>query len=369
MNFEANIRPEVKGFKAYTPGQSIESIKEKFGLAKVIKMASNENPLGVSPVVQRTISDNANLSFRYPAGGNPSLCKALANYHNIDANRVVVGNGSDEIIDLILRITATAKENNIVAFKPCFGIYTTQAALSGIEIRQAKLNEDFSFDFDSLLSLVNEKTVAVFVTNPDNPSGYAVKKEEIIRLANSLPKNCLLVIDEAYIDFCDKEDDYSVIKLYDKLDNIAILRTFSKSRGLAGIRLGYAVLPEILADYYNRVRLPFSVNILAEKAGLSALEDEVFYNETLRVVKEGREFLNTELAKLGCKVYPSMANFIMFEPSNMPENDSKYIYDALLAKGIIIRPLHSYGLSNKLRVSIGSEQENIEFINKLSSVM
>ncbi|MCL1985610.1 MAG: aminotransferase class I/II-fold pyridoxal phosphate-dependent enzyme, partial [Betaproteobacteria bacterium] len=309
-----SVRPEVEAATPYTPGLSIDAIQERYGLGHVIKMASNENPLGASLQVRAAIERHAAKAFRYPQGGNPRLVAALARHHGLEPARVVVGNGSDELIDLLIRARAVPGRHNVVAFSPCFSIYALQSRFCGVELRQAKLREDFSFDYDALLGLVDSETALVFVTTPDNPSGYCPPVAELRKLALDLPATCLLLLDEAYMDFADDESSNSLLPELDRFSNIAVLRTFSKSFGLAGLRLGYALLPVQLAGYLWRVRLPFSVNILAEEAGLAALDDAVFREETLRVVRSGRETLSRGLRELGCRVWPSQANFIMFRP-------------------------------------------------------
>lgn len=362
------MRSLVRAFKPYTAGLSIDEIRDKYGLARVIKMASNENPLGTSPLVRRVLESHAGLAFRYPQAGNPRLVKALAAYHGVSPSRIVVGNGSDEVIDLLFRVCAEPGINNAVAFRPCFGIYTTQAALCGVELRQADVNPDFSFPWDRLLELVDDKTSLVFVTTPDNPSGYTASAAELERLARALPEGCLLVVDEAYMDFTDDESAHSLLPRLDEFPNLIVSRTFSKSFGMAGLRLGYAIMPEELADHMWRVRLPFSVNLMAEEAGIAALEDTAFHDETLRVVREGRGYLAGELERLGCRVYPSQSNFLMFEvPAGAP--DAAGLFEGLLRRGFILRPLTSYGLPRHLRVSVGTAEENTLLINAMRELL
>ncbi len=356
------VRKEVEKFSPYEAGLSIDEIKEKYKLEKVVKLASNENPLGVSPKAQQVLLEKSELAFRYPHSGAPRLVQALADYHTINKNRIVVGNGSDEVIDLLIRVLGVAGKSNIVAFDPCFGIYTTQAMLCGVELRQVKLNDDFSFDLDKLLTLVDENTSIVFITNPDNPTGFAIESEHILDFAKKLPKTCLLVIDEAYADFADEK--YCCEKFVHELDNIAIMRTFSKCFGLAGLRIGYGIFPQQVADYMCRIRLPFSLNILAEEAALAALSDKEFYAETVKVSVEGRKYLTEELSNLGCKVYFSMSNFLLVQ---IQDNKAGDLFNYLLENGIILRRLTSYGLPDYVRVSVGNMVENAYFIEKVRS--
>lgn len=362
--------PRIAALAPYAPGRSMKEIKDKYGLASVIKLASNENPLGASPLVQDAIARHAPSAYLYPQGGNPRLVKALAKHHNMPPERIVVGNGSDELIDLLIRILCSPGKDNIVCSKPCFSIYPIQAEICGVETRRQPLFEDFSFDFPGLLNLVDANTRLVFITTPDNPSGYCPKLESVLDFAKDLAAKApgaLLVIDEAYMDFSTDEKSSSCLAQGAIPDNAAILRTFSKSYGLAGLRLGYGILPPAIADALWRSRLPFSVNILAEEAALAALADTAFREATLDTVAKGREYLAQGLAKMGCKVWPSSANFLMFQ---LPQGkNAAACFAALLQKGIIIRPLKSYDLPDNLRVSVGTERENKVFLAALGAFL
>ncbi len=362
------LRANVREFKPYTPGLSIEEIRMRYGLSRVIKMASNENPLGISPLVEQALHRHATSVFRYPQPGNPRLVQALAEYHRVSPSRIVVGNGSDELIDLLFRVCAEPSVHNAVAFCPCFGIYVTQAALCGVNLRQIGLNPDFSFPWEGMRTLIDNKTALVFITSPDNPSGHAASVSELVSFARSLPETCLLVIDEAYIHFADNENAYSLLSHVEEFPNVAISRTFSKLFGLAGLRLGYMILPPLIAEHLWRVRLPFSVNLLSEEAGLAALQDRVFCETTRNTVQTGRAWLAQELTKLGFTVIPSQANFLMFK-AQPRITDSTVLFERLLQHGIILRPLASYGLPQYLRVSIGTEEENHILISVLKTLL
>lgn len=363
------ILPQVEEFTPYSPGLSIDEIQERYGLVNVIKMASNENPLGAPPLAKKAIARAAGLAFRYPQSGNPRLARAIAESLGADPARVVAGNGSDELIDLLVRVTARPGQDNILAFSPCFSIYELQSRLCGVELRQAPLNPDFSFPWDKLLALADANSALCFVTTPDNPSGYAPPVEELASLARSLPENCLLVADEAYMDFAQPQEAYSLLPRLDEFPNLAILRTFSKMYGLAGLRLGCAVLPPWLADAVMRVKLPFSVNLMAEEAGLAALRDRDFLRRTLDTVLRGRADLTQGLADLGCNVRPSQANFLLFDLPPGAALDAAGFFEQLLRRGVIIRPLKSYGLPNSLRVSIGNQRENALFLAAAKDVL
>ena len=365
----AGVRADILDFTPYSPGLSIDEIRNRYGLPQVIKLASNENPLGVSPVVQKVIRQRAALAFRYPQAGNPALISALAAHHGVEPERIVCGNGSDEVIDLLIRICAVPGKQNIVANIPCFSIYATQAKLAGVEMRRAPLREDFSFDWNKLASLADADTAIVFLTAPDNPSGYCPPRGDVERFARALPASTLLVVDEAYMDFAGDERAASMLPFLPAHPNVAVLRTFAKCFGLAGMRVGYGILPPPIADYMRRTRLPFSVNVLAEEAAIAALQDAAFREATLQAVREGRAYLEKALRALRCAVYPSQANFLMFSPPPDAGRAAQHVFEALLTRGIIIRPLQSYGLPDFLRVSIGNTTENRAFINALSKLL
>jgi histidinol-phosphate aminotransferase len=363
-----SVRPEVLGFEPYTPGLSIEEIKARYGLSRVIKLASNENPLGASPLVQRVLRDRAGLAFRYPQAGSPRLVEALSRHLGVPASTIVAGNGSDEIIDLLIRVKARPGQDHVVAFRPCFSIYDVQSRLCGVEMRRIPVEPDFSLPLGAVMDHVDESTAMVFVTSPDNPSGYAATADELACLAGVLPQGTLLVVDEAYIDFARSMDEHTILPRLAALDNVAVLRTFSKAYGLAGLRLGYGIMPAWLADLVQRVKLPFSVNLLAEEAGIAALEDEVFYRATVDTTLAGRDYRAAELGRLGCLVRPSQANFLMFEPPASGLT-AQAVFERLLRRGVIIRPLKSYGLPGFLRVSVGSMEENRELVHKLEGIL
>lgn len=364
-----DVRPEIYDFTPYSPGLSIDEIRERYGLPQVVKLASNENPLGASPMAIKAIQKAAGLAFRYPQSGEPRLTAAIARHHKVSVDQVVPSNGSDETIDLLIRIKAVPGKHNVVTCEPCFSIYPLQTRLAGVELRQVPLKEDFSFDFAGLLSVVDENTAIVFLTTPDNPSGYCPPRQAVLDFAAKLPPYTLLVVDEAYMDFVEDEPSTSILFMESLPANVAIVRTFSKSFGLAGIRVGYGILPAEIAGYMRRVRMPFSVNILAEEAAIAAIDDTAFRAEVLKVVREGRTWLRNELEKLGCRVHPSQSNFLMF---SLPPNrgySARNVFEALLTRGVIIRPLKSYNLPEYLRVNVGNPGENKLFITALAGLL
>jgi histidinol-phosphate aminotransferase len=359
------LRPEIQDFSPYSPGLSIEEIQQRYGLHRVIKLASNENPLGVSPMVQKAIEKHAQGVFRYPRSGSPDLRRMLGKHLGVPEQCIVAGNGSDEIIDLLIRIKARPGLDHILIFDPSFSMYRLQARLCGVEVKTILLDQDFHYPWVRMLQSVDEQTAIVFVTTPDNPTGHAPTVQELESVAGQLPEHTLLVIDEAYMDFAQPTADYSLLPRLGELSNVVVLRTFSKLYGLAGLRLGYGVMESWLADALIRVKPPFSVNILAEAAGMAVLQDVTFVQATLECVLKGRDMLTAELKRIGCQVFPSQANFLLFKPNHSAQD----VFQRLLERGVIIRPLKSYGLDEYLRVSIGTEEENRIFIQELESVL
>lgn len=369
----AMLRPEVLAFEQYSPGLSIDAIKERYHLHQVVKLASNENPLGVSPVVQKVIKRKADLAFRYPQSGNPRLVSALAALHGVNPGCIVVGNGSDEIIDLLVRMRCEPGKHNVVTFRPGFSIYSLQTRFCGAEFREVPRGQALNFPWDALLAAVDENTGLVFITTPDNPTGFTPPVEDLLALCERLPASCLLVIDEAYMDFARPQKRYSLLPHWTPagagFQNVVFLRTFSKLYGLAGLRLGYGIMPAWLADYMWRVRLPFSVNILAEEAGLAALADDIFRRASLEVTHAGCDYLTRELQALCCQVNPTQANFLLFRLPLEAKIDAHGAFVKLLEQGVIIRHLKSFGLPNCLRVSVGAEHENKTFVAALRTAL
>ncbi|CCH49030.1 histidinol-phosphate transaminase [Pseudodesulfovibrio piezophilus] len=362
---EFSVRSEILDFDPYTPGLTIEQIRERYGLANVIKLASNENPLGASPVVQKVMAKNLDRIFRYPENNTPKLVTEISKHIGVPRESILVGNGSDEIIDMLFRMKARPGVSNVIGYEHSFAMYRMCAKLAGVEYREVKRGDPFELPLDKLAKAADENTAMVFVTSPDNPTGQAASVEDLSVLAGVLPKDCLLVVDEAYIDFVWPPESYTPVQAYDKFDNLVVLRTFSKAYGLAGLRVGYGILPPKLLGYLKNARIPFTVNLLAEEAAIAALNDDAFYNETLQVVMSGREYFMEALPKIGCKVYPSQANFVMFEPTKPAQT----VFKSLLKKGIIVRPLGSFGLGKMIRVTIGTEAENKQFIKALGEVL
>lgn len=359
------VRPDMMDSKPYAPGLTIEEIKEKYGLNTVIKLASNENPLGTSPIAQKAIIRHAPNVFRYPHNGNPRLNKAIAQRIGVDEKNIISGNGSDEVIDLLVRIKAQPGRDEVLTYDSCFSMYRLMSRLCGINFKQIPRNAGHKQPLKALADAVTEKTAVVFITSPDNPTGLAVTVQEVREMVASIPEQTILVIDEAYIEFATPAEDYDMRGLLEEFPNIVLTRTFSKAYGLAGMRVGYGIMSPELADFIKSARAPFTVNLLAEEAAIAVLDDEAFYNTTLDVVLRGRKLFTDELRAIGCEVLDSQANFIMFKPTR----DAGEVFEELLKRGIIVRPLKSFGLAEYIRVNMGTDHENEVFLKTLKEIL
>lgn len=367
----SSVRAEIAGLKPYVPGLSIAEIQEKYGLAQVIKLASNENPLGTPPLAVAAVRRHAEGAFRYPQGGNPRLAAALGRRHQVDPAQIVVGNGSDEILDLLIRVLAVPGRDNLVCCRPCFSIYPIQGQICGVEARRQPLREDFSFDFDGMLNLVDQHTRLMFVTTPDNPSGYCPPRADVARLARELAARapqCLLVVDEAYMDFAPDPAGASLLESGELPENAAFMRTFSKQYGLAGLRLGYGVLP-------------------ARAGGLSLARASAFFcqypGRRGRPGRSGGQRLlrrhpgscahragHAHCGAHGSGLYRVVQRGqLPYVPPARRRAAAAVCFEELLRRGVIIRPLTSYGLPDLLRVSVGDARENRVFLNALDDVL
>lgn len=358
-------RTDLGELKPYKPGLTIEDIKEKYGLDNVIKLASNENPLGTPPLAQKAIERAKGLAFRYPQNYTPRLATALAKYLGVDPDRLLVANGSDEVLDLIVRFRARPGIDHVLTYKGGFSMYPMLAKMCGVGFTAVDRASDFSVSLDNLADAANENTAVIFIANPDNPTGTAFTKAQLEAFLTRIPETTLVVMDQAYVEFSTPQEDYSFVDILNKYDNLVISRTFSKAYGLAGLRIGYGVLPLWFSDIIRRGRIPFSVNLLAEEAGVAALEDFMFLKTTLETVAQGKEYLTAEFENLGCEVLPSQSNFLMVKPCV----DAFDLYESLLKRGLIVRHLASFGFKDHIRVNMGRMDENKIFIRTVKEII
>lgn len=357
------IRKSVLGINPYIPGKPIEETKRQLGLGKVIKLASNENPLGPSPKAIKAMKRCLVGVNRYPDSQGFYLKKRLSAYLGLVAENFVLGNGSDELIDVIIKAFMEPDEN-MVTSEATFLEYEIIAQVCGVKVKKAPLR-DFKYDLGAMLKLVDGKTKLVFIANPNNPTGTYVNKLEVENFLNALPEKVVVVFDEAYDTFIDVDDYPDSLSYLKKQKKIIILKTFSKGYGLAGLRLGYAIAAAELVSYMERVRQPFNVNSLAQAAGIAALDDEKFLKKTRRLILEGKDFIYRQISKIGLNYVPSVANFILIDAGK----DGQEVFKSMLKFGVIVREMSQYGLANFIRVTIGTKEENKRFIYVLNKIL
>jgi histidinol-phosphate aminotransferase len=357
------MRKCVQRLKPYSPGKPIEELERELGVTGSIKLASNENPLGPSPKAMRAVAENLKNIHRYPDANAYYLREKLADKFGLPMNRIMVGNGADELIELVAQTFLSPGEAVIIP-EHAFLLYETFALSFDGKAMIVPLS-GFSVDLEAMINAVTADTKIVFINNPQNPTGKALVKDEISRFLNNLPSDVIVVLDEAYIEFSTDPCVGSGLEFLDSYPLLVVLRTFSKIYGLAGLRLGYGFASEAIIDALNRVRQPFNVNSMAQVAALAALDDDEFVKKTLALTREGLAYLYGELDRLGLAYIPSQANFLLIKtPLGARET-----YERMLKQGVIIRPMDSYGLEDYIRVNVGLPGENSRFITALEGVI
>jgi len=357
------IRRNILDLIPYIAGKPIEETKRELKLKRVIKLASNENPLGPSPKALSAIKKNLNKINYYPDSRGFNLKKRLAKYHNVSSANIVLGNGSDELIDIIIK-TFVEEDENIITADITFLEYEIIAQVNSRKIIKVPLKY-FKYDLEAIKNRINEKTKLIFIANPNNPTGTYISRYELEDFVGGLPENVLLVLDEAYDTFIDVDDFLSGLSYLNNKKNVLTLKTFSKAYGLAGLRIGYCIGPVDLVSYMERVRQPFNVNFLAQVGAEAALEDKGFLKKTHKVILEGKDYLYHQLTKMGLSYVPSVANFILIDVGK----DGRIVFKEMLKYGLIVRDMHQYGLKNFIRVTIGTKKENEYFIKILKKVL
>ena len=356
------VRKNILNITPYIPGKPIEETKRQLGLKEVIKLASNENPLGASPEAKEAIKKSLSGINRYPDGQCFYLKRSLAKYLKVKPANLILGNGSDELIDIIIK-TFVEEDENIITADITFLEYEIISKVNGRKIITAPLR-NFKYDLEAIQKKINQKTKLVFISNPNNPTGTYVTKLELQDFMSDLPNSVLLVLDEAYDTFIDVDDfpkglDY----IYNK--NVIVLKTFSKAYGLAGLRIGYAIAQPKFTSYMERVRQPFNVNFLAQVAAQAALDDKEFLRKTRKIILEGKNYIYEALTRLGLVYVPSVANFILIDVGR----DGRVVFRDMLKYAVIVRDMEQYGLKNFIRVTIGTPKENEIFIRVLKKVL
>ena len=362
----AEVEPKVTTVKAKKDKRlSPAAFRKKYGIKKDIDLANNSNPLGISKAVSNAIINIANNCCSSEISSDDSLKFGLAKRHDVPEECVLTASGAVEILDLSLRLSAIPGIDHVLSYEHGLPAYSSVAALCGTELLRLPRGRNFSPPLDQLVKTANENTAAVIISNPDVPSGYGLPAEELATMANLLPKRTLLIVDERYIEFAWPEDDYSMINFLEKAPNLVILRSFTWSFGLRGVRLGYALMNSERAKQFEESRLPHPISPLNLEAGLAALNHNEFYYSTIALIIRGRERVQKGLEKLGCTVYPSQSNFIMF---GCPIA-AKKVHAQMLEHGFKLRKLDEFGLPDLLTVSIGNNSRNRMFLAAMKNIL
>jgi len=357
--------PGVAGLLPYQPGKPVEELERELGISNIIKLASNENPLGPGAKAKQAILIASELS-RYPDGNARNLKKALAKRHSVNTDQITIGNGSNEILELITR-AITGPQHEVIFSEHAFAVYplVTQAVGARAVVVPAK---NWGHDLSAMQAVINENSRLMFVANPNNPTGTWLDTQTLRTLLESCPEHLLVVVDEAYFEYVGADDYPDCIQWLNDFPNLLVTRTFSKAFGLAGLRIGYGISHRDIADLMNRVKQPFNVNSLALSAAAAALEDIDHLQQSISMNQAGMKQLTTAFDDMNLQYIPSVGNFICVDMESTAHTGME-IYNKLLHQGVIVRPVDNYGLPNHLRITIGLEEENEKFIQALESVL
>lgn len=356
--FEGVVKQSVLKIKPYVPGKPIEEVRRELGLKEVIKLASNENPLGPSKKAVKAAAAAVKTVSLYPDSSAYYLKKALAKKLKVNPGQLMIGNGSNELEQLLAE--AFVEPGDEVLFSEAsFVVYQIVTDIAGGTAVVAP-HKDFRHDIDAFISRLSEKTKLVFLCNPNNPTGSVITKQEFEKFMASAPARTIVVLDEAYFEYVKDKDYPDGLKYLSKYPNLIVLRTFSKIYGLAGLRIGYGVADTDIVEIMERVRAPFNANAVAQAAAIAALTDKAHVTRTVKVNEAGKKYLYQELKKIGIDYVPTQANFIFLKL----KSKGGELFAALLKKGVIIRPQHG----NYARVTIGTMKENVKFIEALINI-
>lgn len=367
MDFKSLALPGVQHLKPYQGGKPIEELERELGIQGAIKLASNENPLGLSSVARKAIEATLVDGARYPDGNGFYLKCKLAEKHAINPDQLTLGNGSNDVLDLMARGFLGA-EHNAVFSQHAFVVYQLAVTAQGASSIVVP-TKGWGHDLQAIADAVDDSTRLIFIANPNNPTGTWVGLDEIEALMAKVPEQVLVVIDEAYYEYANNEytsqPKYgSALALQSLYPNLVITRTFSKAYGLASLRVGYAISHPDVADILNRIRQPFNINSMALAAAAAVLDDQDYLNQSMEINQKGYQQLTSGFNQLGLSFIPSAGNFVAVEAP-----DALSLYQKLLEQGVIVRPVGLYGMPNHLRVSIGLPEENQRFLDVLSELL
>ncbi len=365
LTMMTNLAPNhIQAIAPYQGGKPITELAREMGLRveDIVKLASNENPLGISPKAEFAIQEALLDIARYPDGNSFALREAIVNKFNVTPTQIVFGNGSNDILELAARAFLTADCETIYS-QHAFAVYplVTQATGATGVVVPAK---NFGHDLQAMLAVITAKTRIIFVANPNNPTGTLLGKEELLAFLRQVPKHVLVVLDEAYDEYLSATHKSEAISWLGEFENLIISRTFSKAYGLAGLRVGFGMMHADIADMMNRVRQPFNVNSIAQAAAVASLADDDFVARSYALNQAGMVQLIQGLQKLSLEYIPSYANFVSFKVKN-----AAIVNQKLLQNGVIVRPIANYEMPDYLRVSIGLFSENARFLQVLEQIL
>lgn len=362
-DFLSLAKKGVQALQPYQPGKPIDELKRELGLTDVIKLASNENPLGLSPRVKKLLIENLDSLTLYPDGAGFELKQALSEKLGVHPKQIVLGNGSNDVLDLI-GLCFLDESTSAVFSQYAFVVYPIMVQYLGARAIEVKA-KNWGHDLDAMLAAIQPDTRIVFIANPNNPTGTWLEHEDLHAFMKNVREDIVVVLDEAYTEYSCDNDFADGMVLLKEFPNLIVTRTFSKAYGLAGLRVGYSVSSPEIADIVNRVREPFNVNTLGQLAAVEVLKDKEYLEESIRVNNVGRRQLEAGFEAMNVSYIPSQGNFITFDT----QQDAMEVYKKLLAKGVIVRPIVPYGMPQHLRVSIGLESENAIFLQALKQVL
>ena len=361
--FSKLVRPQVAEMTPYQPGKPISELQRELGIKQVIKLASNENPLGCSPRATAAIQNHLTDLSLYPDGNAYALKQALSEHLGVQPEQLVIGNGSNEVLELVARAFA-AEGDEIIYAQYAFIVYALSAkavGATGVEVPA----KGYGHDLPAMAKAVTDKTKVIYLANPNNPTGTLFGRAEWEAFMAQVPEHVMVVLDEAYLEYVEADDYPNGLDYLDRYPNLVITRTFSKAYGLAGLRVGYLVGHPQVVDYLNRIREPFNVNSLALVAAESALQDQGFIQRSVALNRQGRAALIEFLERHQLAYIPSAGNFVTVEIGEKAAE----VNQALLQNGVIVRPIANYGLPHHLRISIGSASEMQYLVRVLREVL
>lgn len=359
------IQPQIGKIQPYLPGKPISELQRELGLSYISKLASNENPLGASAAVEKAIQQELKQIARYPDGSAFELKQALAEMYNVSPEQIAIGNGSNELLELVARVFA-GPNDEVIYSQYAFAVYPIAAQVVGATGVSVPA-KDWGHDLNAMLAAITEKTKLIYIANPNNPTGTLITTNQLTDFLAKVPEKVVVVLDEAYFEYAiagvgEYPDGLSFINKY---SNLIISRTFSKAYGLASLRIGYMIANKEIIQYINTIRAPFNVNHFALVAATAALQDSNFVAESVKLNQQGMRQVIAALDDLSLNYIPSVGNFLCIEVGEK----SSEINRLLLKEGVIVRPVANYGMTDFLRVSIGSQVENQHFIDALKTVL